>query len=106
VRPAISVRLTDDGGARERLLQLHRRCSRLGRTWIAEQLEDAGYTNAAAGLGQFRPGGRTFLHQMQAATSSAQRIGGGAVIRPTFGSKFGEGVIGTAAFCEGTPPGY
>jgi tetratricopeptide (TPR) repeat protein len=55
--------------------------------WIAEQLEDAGYTTLLQAW-DLRPGG-DFLHQMQQATSSAQRTV--AVLSPAyFGSKFGE----------------
>ena len=39
--------------------------------WIAEQLEDAGFTTLLQAW-DFRPGS-DFLHQMQQATSSAQR---------------------------------
>jgi tetratricopeptide (TPR) repeat protein len=55
--------------------------------WIAEQLEAAGYTTVLQAW-DFRPGG-DFLHQMQQATSSAQRTV--AVLSPAyFGSRFGE----------------
>jgi TIR domain-containing protein len=55
--------------------------------WIAEQLEDAGYT-ALLQAWDFRPGS-DFLHQMQQATSTAKRTV--AVLSPAyFGSKFGE----------------
>jgi hypothetical protein len=55
--------------------------------WIAEQLEDAGYTTVLQAW-DFRPGS-DFLHQMQQATSSAQRTV--AILSPAyFGSRFGE----------------
>ena len=55
--------------------------------WIAEQLEDGGYTTLLQAW-DFRPGS-DFLHQMQQATSSAQRTV--AVLSPAyFGSSFGE----------------
>ena len=55
--------------------------------WIAEQLEAAGYTTLLQAW-DFRPGS-DFVHQMQQATSSAQRTV--AVLSPAyFGSKFGE----------------
>jgi TIR domain/NB-ARC domain len=55
--------------------------------WIAEQLEDAGYSTLLQAW-DFRPGS-DFLHHMQHATSSAQRTV--AVLSSAyFGSKFGE----------------
>jgi TIR domain len=55
--------------------------------WIAGQLEDAGYTTVLQAW-DFRPGS-DFLHQMQQATSTAQRTV--AVLSPAyFGSRFGE----------------
>src|SRR5215216_5155920 len=55
--------------------------------WIAEQLEAAGYTTLLQAW-DFRPGS-DFVHQMQQATSSAQRTV--AVLSPAyFGSRFGE----------------
>jgi tetratricopeptide (TPR) repeat protein len=55
--------------------------------WIAELLEDAGYSTLLQAW-DFRPGS-DFLHQMQQATSGAQRTL--AVLSPAyFGSKFGE----------------
>jgi hypothetical protein len=55
--------------------------------WIAGQLEDAGYTTLLQAW-DFRPGS-DFLHQMQQATSTAQRTV--AVLSPAyFGSRFGE----------------
>jgi tetratricopeptide (TPR) repeat protein len=64
--------------------------------WIAEQLEDAGYTTLLQAW-DFRPGS-DFLHQMQQATSSAQRTV--AVLSPAyFGSKFG-GAEWRAAFAK------
>ena len=57
--------------------------------WIAERLEAAGYTTVLQAW-DFRPGS-DFLHQMQQATSNAQRTV--AVLSPTyFGSRFGEAV--------------
>jgi hypothetical protein len=55
--------------------------------WIAEQLEATGYTSLLQAW-DFRPGS-DFVHQMQQATSSAQRTV--AVLSPAyFGAKFGE----------------
>jgi tetratricopeptide (TPR) repeat protein len=55
--------------------------------WIAQQLEAAGYTTLLQAW-DFRPGS-DFVHQMQQATSSAQRTV--AVLSPAyFGSRFGE----------------
>jgi TIR domain len=55
--------------------------------WIAEQLEAAGYSTVLQDW-DFRPG-RDFLHQMQQATSSADRTV--AVLSPAyFGSRFAE----------------
>jgi tetratricopeptide (TPR) repeat protein len=55
--------------------------------WIAEQLEAAGYTTLLQAW-DFVPGS-DFVHQMQQATSSAQRTV--AVLSPAyFGSRFGE----------------
>jgi hypothetical protein len=55
--------------------------------WIADQLEDAGHTTLLQAW-DFRPGS-DFVHQMQQATTSAQRTV--AVLSPAyFGSKFGE----------------
>jgi TIR domain len=55
--------------------------------WIASQLEEAGYSTVLQAW-DFRLGS-DFLHQMQQATSTAQRTM--AVLSPAyFGSKFGE----------------
>jgi tetratricopeptide (TPR) repeat protein len=64
--------------------------------WIAEQLEAAGYTTVLQAW-DFRPGS-DFVHQMQQATSNAQRTV--AVLSPTyFGSRFG-GAEWRAAFAK------
>jgi TIR domain/Tetratricopeptide repeat len=55
--------------------------------WIAEQLEDAGYTTLLQAW-DFRPGS-DFLHQMHQATSSAQRTVA-LLSAAYFGSQFGE----------------